>query len=111
MLISFWKVECSLNMNIDLDNSSGERSRVGVFFKKDLIPFKIGMQLQMNSSLSSSEPANIVNLQNQAILNERDIKTPKSITIYNLITDKILRPSNLEIFNRISKAAIKNQLD
>jgi hypothetical protein len=32
-------------MNIDLDNSSGKRSRVGAFFKKDLIPFKIGMQL------------------------------------------------------------------
>jgi len=33
----------------------------------------------MNSSLSSSESANIVNIKNQAILNGRNIKTPQSI--------------------------------
>ena len=33
----------------------------------------------MNSSLSSSESTNIVNIKNQAILNGRNIKTSKSI--------------------------------
>ena len=65
--------------NIDRDNSSGGGSRVRASVNRDVTPIKIGKQLQMNSSLSSSESANIVNIKNQAILNGRNIKTPQSI--------------------------------
>lgn len=40
-----------------------------------MTPNKLGKQLQMNSSLSSSD-TNIVNIKNHANQNGRNIKTP-----------------------------------
>jgi len=42
-----------------------------------MTPNKLGKQLQMNSSLSSSD-TNIVNIKNHATQNGRNIKTPQS---------------------------------
>jgi len=44
---------------------------------RDMTPNKLGKQLQMNSSISSSD-TNIVNIKNHATQNGRNIKTPQS---------------------------------
>lgn len=61
----------------DRDNSSGGGSRVRASINRDMTPNKLGKQLQMNSSLSSSD-TNIVNIKNHATQNGRNIKTPQS---------------------------------
>jgi len=66
----------SLNRH-DRDNSSGGGSRVRGSVNRDMTPNKLGKQLQMNSSLSSSD-TNIVNIKNHATQNGRNIKTPQS---------------------------------
>ena len=66
----------SLNRH-DRDNSSGGGNRVRGSVNRDMTPNKLGKQLQMNSSISSSD-TNIVNIKNHATQNGRNIKTPQS---------------------------------